>query len=208
MFSADDEFMDMTQSHTVSIASGSLAPAQRLDPGFNEFLVSLSKASETSGNPKIHRMKPNTALPSKQGMNTVGSVSQNKTPRAGAGKENWSLNTSRSSGKPFSGGIIGPEGDVSMDMTDVQTGHILGGDVSMNITEAQTGRIRVLTESDDPFQFLVPSQDLYPLCESQKTSDQTSGQQNSKGFGLSTHKGTEPTNYSLFRLKRTKEQSE
>ncbi|XP_072219003.1 uncharacterized protein [Leuresthes tenuis] len=169
MFTAGDEFMDMTQSHTVRIASGSLAPTQRLDPGFNEFLVSLSKPSETSGNPKSHRS--HTAPPSKQGMNTVGSVSQNKTPRAGAGKENWSLNTSRSSGEPLSAGIIGPKGDVSV-----------------NITEAQTGRIRVLTESDDPFQFLVPSQDLHPLCESQKTSEVTSGQQNSKGFRSSTHK--------------------
>ncbi|KAM4522447.1 uncharacterized protein knl1 [Odontesthes bonariensis] len=185
MFTADDEFMDMTRSHTVSIASGSLAPGQRLDPGFNEFLVRLSKPSESSGNPEIHRMKPNTAPPFKQGMDTVGSVSQNKTPRAGAGKENWSLNTSRSSGEPFSGGIISPKGGLS---TEVQTDHILGGDVSMDITEAQTGRIRVLTESDDPFQFLVPSQDLYPLCESQKKSDVTSGQQSRKGFRSPPHK--------------------
>lgn len=69
MFSAGDEFMDMTQSHTVNIASGSLAhmslkqtvdnspsqkeqqrdarvpgaPASRTDPGFQDFFTGLFK---------------------------------------------------------------------------------------------------------------------------------------------------------------------
>lgn len=71
MFSADDEFMDMTQSHTANIDSGPLVPQQMaadgLDPGFKQFLASLSKSSGPSVNPAItriaHTAEPLSVMP-------------------------------------------------------------------------------------------------------------------------------------------------
>lgn len=62
MCTADDEFMDMTQSHTSNIASGPLAPQQMaadgLDSEFKQFLSSLSKSSGPGVNPAMPRMMP------------------------------------------------------------------------------------------------------------------------------------------------------
>ncbi len=174
MFTAGDEFMDMTQSHTVNIASGSLAPSDQnldifhtrgkmhsalsleerkpetppgsstsgLDQGFDNFLASLSKTNAPSGNPVIARVVPPTAA------------------------------SSRSFGESFNGGAVCPENDVSMDMTEAQTGRIIG-----------------LTGSDDPFKFLFPTQDMYPHCESVKSAKTTSGQQLSEALGSSDRAG-------------------
>lgn len=178
VFTAGDEFMDMTQSHTVNIASGSLAPSKQKvdialsleerkretcgppglsasgsDRGFNNFLASLSKTSAPSGNPVIARVVPPTAA------------------------------STRSFGESFNGGAICPENDVSMDMTEAHTGRIVG-----------------LTGSDDPFKFLFPTQDMYPHCESVKSAEKTSGQQRSEAVGSSNRAGMGTTNLPVLFL--------
>ncbi|XP_035535175.1 kinetochore scaffold 1 [Morone saxatilis] len=191
IFTAGDEFMDVTRSHTVNIASGSLAPpnqncslgkmdnassleerkqkicgppgssANGVDLGFKNFLANLYEKSAPSGNPVIARMEPPTAAASsKETVSTNSSLSQLKTD---VSKENRPLNTTRSFGESFNGGAIGTENDASMDMTEaVQT---------------------VLTASDDPFQFLFPTQDMYPHRESLKKPERTSGR---KSAGMET----------------------
>ncbi|XP_008276592.1 protein CASC5 [Stegastes partitus] len=158
-----DELMDMTQSHTVNIASGSFAPdqtsASSFEPGFNNFLASLSKPSDPSSDPVSARMTPTAALSSAETTNTIGSLSQLKTPRAEVDKEYMSLST------------ICPEDDVSMDMTEAQTGRIIGG-----------------IGLEDPFQFLFPSQGIFPHCDSLKSPDIPPGQRSSEA---SNYKGME-----------------
>ncbi|XP_023270916.1 kinetochore scaffold 1 isoform X2 [Seriola lalandi dorsalis] len=177
MFTADDEFMDMTQSHTVNIAHGPLALQQMsaggLDTGFNNFLASLSKPSGPTVNPVIERMVPSTAASSKD-TNTNSSLSMPKTQRADVGKDNRLLNTSHSSGETSVGGAVCSENDMSMDLTEAQTGHIIG-----------------ITGSDDPFQFLLPTQDMYPHSESLKKANMTSAQKSSEALGSSNRTGME-----------------
>ncbi|GLD49688.1 uncharacterized protein AKAME5_000333900 [Lates japonicus] len=180
MFAADDDFMDMTQSHTVNIAGGPLAPQQMsadsLDPGFKSFLASLSKPSDPSVNPVIERVIHPTAASSKVTINTNSSLSQLKTPRADVGKDNRSLNTSRSFGESFVGGAVCPEDDVSMNMTEALTGNIIG-----------------VTGSDDPFQFLCPTQDMHPHSEGLKKAEIPPGQRNSEALASSSRTGMEKT---------------
>ncbi|XP_040921109.1 uncharacterized protein knl1 isoform X2 [Toxotes jaculatrix] len=174
MFTADDECMEMTQSHTVNIAHGPLASQQtsadQLDPGFKNFLASLSKPSGLSVNPVTERMIPATAASSKETVNVNSSLAQLKTPRADVGKDKWPLRTSQSFGED----TVCPENDVSMDMTEAQTGRIVG-----------------ITGSDDPFQFLCPTQDMYPQSESLKKAEMTSGQKDSEALGSCNRTGME-----------------
>lgn len=206
MFTAGDEFMDMTRSHTVNI--GSLAPSNQnvdilcsggkmnnassleerkremcglpgssangLDLGFKNFFAGLSKTSAPSGNPAIATMVPPSAASSKETVDRNRSLSQLKTD---VSKENRSLNATRSFGESFNGGAVCPENDVSMDMTEAQTGRIVG-----------------LTGSDDPFQFLFPTQDMYTHCESLKSAEMTSGQKISEALGSSIRTGMGTTN--------------
>uniref|UniRef100_A0A8C4GIP2 Knl1 C-terminal RWD domain-containing protein n=1 Tax=Dicentrarchus labrax TaxID=13489 RepID=A0A8C4GIP2_DICLA len=191
IFTAGDEFMDVTQSHTVNIASGSLAPpnqncslgkmdnassleerkqkicgppgssANGVDLGFKNFLANLYEKSAPSGSSVIARKEPPTAAASSKETVTNSSLSQLKTDGT---KENRPLNTTRSFGESFNGGAISTENDVSMDMTEaVQT--------------------TALTASDDPFQFLFPTQDMYPHRESLKKPERTSGR---KSAGMET----------------------
>lgn len=78
-------------------------------------------------------------------------------------KENWLLNTTQKFKEPFKG--------VTMDTTEAQTGHILEG------------------ELDDPFQFLLPTQDMYVQCESLKKADTASGQRKSEAVKSFNHEG-------------------
>lgn len=196
MFSAGDEFMDMTQSHTVNITSGALAPpiqnrthgkidnasslqerrratcglprssANGLDLGFKDFLTNLSK-SAPGGNPEIARVVPPTTASSKEAVDTNGCLSLLKTD---VHKEKQSLNTTTSIGDSLNGGALSPENDVSMDMTEAQTGYIVGWD-------------------DD---------DMYPHCESLKMAEKMSGQKNSEAPGSSNSAGIESTNFLIF----------
>nr|XP_019953020.1 PREDICTED: protein CASC5 [Paralichthys olivaceus] len=175
-FTEDEEFMDMTQSHTVGIARGPLAPQQvspqGLDSGFKSFLTGLSKPTVPSVNPVIERVVPLAAASSQKTVNMNRSLCELKTPLPDAGKENWSLNTSRSCRESSNGGEICPDTDVTMEMTETQTGHIFGND-----------------GSDDPFQFLFPTRDMYPHSENLKKAEMTSGQKNSKVLGSLKHAG-------------------
>ncbi|XP_033504979.2 uncharacterized protein knl1 [Epinephelus lanceolatus] len=195
MFTAGDEFMDMTQCHTVNISSGSVAPPNQnvdifptrekrdkassatmlqerkretcgapgssahVDPEFQNFLSALFKPSASSGNP------PPPASSSQEAVNTNSSLSQVNSD----GEEKRAQNKSRSFGGSLNVGTVCPENDVSMDMT-----------------EAQTGRITALAGSDDPFQFLFPTQDMYSQGDSQKKQEKTSGQKNCTGLETSS----------------------
>uniref|UniRef100_A0A8D3CIU6 Knl1 C-terminal RWD domain-containing protein n=1 Tax=Scophthalmus maximus TaxID=52904 RepID=A0A8D3CIU6_SCOMX len=176
MFSADDEFMDMTQSHTVNIARGPLAPQQEsaggLDLGFKNFLTGLSKPTGPGVKPVIERMLPSAAASSKETITTSSSSSQLKTSKADPGKDNRSPNTSRRFGQSSTAGGICPEVDVGMDLTEAQTGRIIG-----------------IAGSDDPFQFLFHTQDLYPHGGGLNKTEKTSGQKNSEALGSSNRTG-------------------
>lgn len=174
MFSADDEFMNMSQSHTVNIAHGPLAPQQMsadgLDTGSKGFLSSLSRPS---GHTAAEEIVPPTAGSFKAAINTNGSLSQLKT-QANVSTDKQSLTTSWSSGESSIGGATCPKYDMSMDMTETQTGRIIG-----------------VTGSDNPFQFLLPTQDMYPHNESLKKAEMTSGQKSSETLGSSNRIGME-----------------
>lgn len=145
MFTADNEFMDQTRSHTVTIASGILSPqpisADGLDPEFKNFFASLSNPCGRSGNPMISKMGPTTSGSSKDSTNMISSLCQLKTAQADKNKENQLVNSTRSFGQSFSRSAMCSENDESMDMTEAHTGHIRG-----------------CTGSVDPFQFLLPTQ--------------------------------------------------
>ncbi|KAK9531311.1 hypothetical protein VZT92_010744 [Zoarces viviparus] len=87
------------------------------------------------------------------------------------------------------GGTVCPEEDVSMDMT-----------------EAQTGRIRGPTGSDDPFQFNFPTQDMYPQSGSVKKQEMTSGQQHNEVLGSSNHTGLDTSLNASLKTKVQKHQ--
>ncbi|XP_058469554.1 uncharacterized protein knl1 isoform X2 [Solea solea] len=162
MFSADDEFMDMTQSHTINISRGSQkASADGLDSGFKNALSGLSKPTGLSMNPMIKRAVPSTAPSFKETSNANNRFSHHKTPRADVGKANRLVDTSGSCSSARS--AVSPEKDMGMD-----------------ITESQTGRIIEMADSDDPFNFLFPTQDMYSQSESLKKAELTSGQKNSE----------------------------
>uniref|UniRef100_A0A3Q3KN15 Knl1 C-terminal RWD domain-containing protein n=1 Tax=Monopterus albus TaxID=43700 RepID=A0A3Q3KN15_MONAL len=96
MFTADNEFMDQTRSHTVTIASGILSPqpisADGLDPEFKNFFASLSNPCDCSGNPMISKMGPTTSGSSKDSTNMISSLCQLKTAQADKNKENQLVN--------------------------------------------------------------------------------------------------------------------
>lgn len=149
MFSTDDAFMDITHGQTINIANNAelgadislpnydgfpagvmdrtlssrptSLPGPCLDPGFENFLASLFKPSGPSVNPP-----------------GLFSVPQIKTQRAGLDKENQapspgpaargqSLITLRKTDQPSPRGeTLCPQSDVSMDMTETETGRIQG----------------------------------------------------------------------------------
>ncbi|KAM6906808.1 uncharacterized protein PEZ65_017961 [Lycodopsis pacificus] len=281
---ASDGAMDMSLSHNLSTGSVSvptsrnmdlrvdkrnkLSPAPTLDAGFENFLASLSKPSDSGVNPVI-----TTLAPAASSERANCSTAQIQTQRADVDKENQaptsvsavmekSLSSSRKVAEFSFGRSLCPEEDLSMDRTEAPTGRILGltdddgpfqwrfpiqemyshhdsrvsqtkektkkeqiskpqapvnpqdmtslknpsqhdfnqrheqslntsrasgesfdggtvcpeEDVSMDMTEAQTGRIRGPTGSNDPFQFLFPTQDMYTSCGSVKKQEMTSGQ--------------------------------
>ncbi|XP_031717532.1 kinetochore scaffold 1 isoform X2 [Anarrhichthys ocellatus] len=92
-------------------------------------------------------------------------------------------------GDSSNGGTVCPEEDVSMDMTG-----------------AQTGRIRGLTGSDDPFQFLSPTQEMYPQSGSVKKQEMTSGQQHNEVLGSSNHTGLDTSLTASLKTKVQKHQ--
>ncbi|XP_056284455.1 uncharacterized protein LOC130202747 [Pseudoliparis swirei] len=179
--------MDITRSRNGNIGSVSLpnsrnmdlrveksnvsSSALTLDPGFENFLASLYKPSEPSVNPVIATMTPAASTE-----RTNVSVAQLKTQRADVGKENQaptsvpavmekSLGTSRKIDELSYGNALCPEDDSRMDMTEAQTGRILG-----------------CSDDDDPFQCLFPTQEMYSRLDSRvsQTKEKTTPQQISK----------------------------
>lgn len=106
MCAADDEFMEMTQSHTSNIASGPLTPQQMagdgLDVEFKQFLLSLSKSSGPGVNPAITRMMPTAELLSV----TLEDCESLKRVEVTAGQKNSEVHPARSSYKGIE--IISP----------------------------------------------------------------------------------------------------
>lgn len=64
-------------------------------------------------------------------------------------------------------------------------------DVSMDMTEAQTGRILGITGADDPLQCLFLTQDMYPQSGHLKKAEIPSRQQHSEALGSCNRKGME-----------------
>ncbi|XP_036003483.1 uncharacterized protein LOC105935411 [Fundulus heteroclitus] len=143
------------------------------DLRFTEFPVSFPKTS--IGNPENPRIQPPSST---QTVGAGGSLSQHELWRNDIDQENCPARTRRSWREPLS--VISPEGDISMEMTAAQTGHIMGGDVSMEMTDFQTGRIT----------------EILPLCESQKKEAFTLEQQNIDR-PQSSHEGMETSKTSV-----------
>ncbi|XP_074541813.1 uncharacterized protein knl1 isoform X2 [Halichoeres trimaculatus] len=158
MFTADGGSMDKT----INTPSGSAAlPGSRnmdlraekkntaslglpLDPEFESFFASLSQPSRSSVNPVV----PRTSLPPGASSRvTNNSFSQLQTQQAGLDKENQAPS-------------FVP--DVFEKTMNASLALFPDDDVSMDMTEAQTGRIQAFSDNDDnPFQFLFPSQEMY-----------------------------------------------
>ncbi|XP_026197742.1 kinetochore scaffold 1 isoform X2 [Anabas testudineus] len=184
---AENKSMDMTLGHTVRITSGSESlPSGRnidlsvekknrssslacLDPEFENFLASLSKSGGPLVNPVITKISP--VGTSSEVKNC--SLAQNKTEMNDVDKENqiptsasFALDKSRTSrkiGESSYGRALCPEDNMSMDITEAQTGRIQGSD------------------DDDFFRCLFPSQEMYSQSDKRvsQTSEMTSKQQQS-----------------------------
>ncbi|CAN9507954.1 unnamed protein product [Ophioblennius macclurei] len=140
LFAADDDFMELTQSHTGHIASASVASelmsANTFNPGFKN--VPASHPSGPAGIPDMGRAT-STAAPTSD---TNVSLSLPKTLEAHADKENDPPDLGRSFGRSFGRSALCPI-DAGVSVTEHQERSILGGDVSMDMTD-------VLTESLAP----------------------------------------------------------
>lgn len=133
----ENDFMDITRSHTVDASSG--------------FSAKILTGSSDPSPKKVQSKSSDPSLCIREG--------------------SWSMN--RSSTEL---GGDDPEGDVSMEMTEVQTGRIEG-----------------LSDSQDPLQFLISSrEEVFPLSRSQDKADAASGQANIRGSSSSQGKAAAP----------------
>lgn len=171
MFGARDASWDMTSSvpallptsmnlnSTVekSIISSAMP---LLHPGYENC---FSKISGPSVNPLTTRTTPAAGTSSEKGnismaqMKTFCVDEENRFPTSAV--KNKSLNTSRKIGDFSYGSAISPQDDLSMDMTEAQTGRIL--------------RSTDDDDDDDPFQCLFPTQEMYSQHENR--TPQTAG---------------------------------
>ncbi|KAK5852706.1 hypothetical protein PBY51_006554 [Eleginops maclovinus] len=164
MFSAHDASMDLTSSQTVKIASvpvslptstslnsrvekrNTSSAMPLLDSGLENFMACLSKTSGPSFNPVTTRTMPAAGASSEKENRSMAQMraiyvdEENRVPTSAV-----KLNTSRKIGDFFYGSEISPQDDLSMDMTEAQTGRILGP----------------TDDDDDPFQCLFPTQEMY-----------------------------------------------
>lgn len=202
MFTADDGSMDVTLNHTVNITSGPVSlptsrsmdlnvekknissPVPCLDPGFENFLASLFKPSGPNANPEITRMTLPSGISSAE---RNSSLAQIKTQRTGVDKENQapssvsammekSVITPRKTDQSSYGSVLCPKSDVSMDMT-----------------ETETGRIQGFPDDDNSF----PAQEMYPHLDHRvsQTAEKTKKQQSSRTMASFNPKGIEFTIY-------------
>ena len=143
MFPADDASMGMSllpaRKKDLSVEKRNVSSSvSSLDQGFENFLASLSKPGGPSSLATV---------------DTNMSVAHVKTRKVNVDKENLlpasvsavmekSLNKPRKAEESSYG--LGPDVDVSM-----------------NLTEVQTGRILSVADDDNPFQCLFPTKDMY-----------------------------------------------
>lgn len=161
-FSGDDACMDVTQSHTVNIATDVKLP---LDLPSDSFCPVKKQESEKRG---PLRDRSSSALSSDQGFNSgVEPVIARMTPKAA---------TSSSINDLSSWDQMCPEDDVSMDMT-----------------EAQTGKILEMSDSGH-LQLHLSSQDMSYQHGDLKKPEMTSHLQSTEVLRSSHCKGMEATN--------------
>lgn len=203
MSTADSRSMDNTQSRTVSMTSESeslpsginmdmsiekktlSSSLPCLDPEFENFLESLSKSSFPLANPVTTKMTPagtssevkNCSLAQiKPQMNDVDK--ENQVPASAS----FALDKSSISSKicePSYRSALCPEDDMSMDITEAQTGCIQGSD-------------------DDFFQCLFPTQEMYSQSDkrvSQTSEVKSKEQQSGNMLSSPEAKGMEVTNW-------------
>lgn len=204
MFTTDDGSKDMTLNHSVNTKSGpvSLSTSRSmdlnaevrnissavpsLDPGFENFLASLFKTSGPSSNPEITRTTPPAGGSSSETnsslaqMKSFGVDKENQASNSLSAQVEKSLNVPNKTDHSSYGSQLCPKSDISMDMTEAQTGCIQGF-------------------LDDVESF--PTQELYPHLDHRmsRTAEKTKQQQSSTTLASLTPKGIEllPTN--LFR---------
>ncbi|XP_032399620.1 uncharacterized protein knl1 [Etheostoma spectabile] len=205
MFSAGDEFMNMTQSHTVNIASSLLPPPnQNLDIvhtlGKMDNASSLEERKhEAGGAPGLSANAMDLGFEdflsslSKPGASSGNPAIARAIPSAAASsKETVDINSSlfqlRSNVCKVSQSLI-----TSRSVEKSFNGSTISpeNDVSTYMTKVQTDRIIGPTASDDPFRCHFPTQEMYSRCEGLKKQEMTSGQKNSEALGSSNCAGME-----------------
>ncbi|KAI4801587.1 hypothetical protein KUCAC02_019472 [Chaenocephalus aceratus] len=170
MFGARDASRDMTPSVPAllptsmnlnsTVEKSNISSAMPLlHPGYENC---FSKISGPSVNPLTTRTTPAAGISSEKGnismaqMKTFCVDEENRFPTSAV--KNKSLNTSRKIGDFSYGSAISPQDDLSMDMTEAQTGRILRSTDD---------------DDDDPFQCLFPTQEMYSQHENR--TPQTAG---------------------------------
>lgn len=203
MSAADSRSMDNTSSRTVSMTnrSGSLPSGRNmdlsvekntlssslpcLDPEFEDFLASLSKSSCPLVNPVITKMTPTGT--SSEVKNC--SLAQIKTQMNDVDKENQ---------VPASASFALDKSSLCRKICESSYRSVLcpEDDVSMDITEAQTGRIQG-SDDDDFFRCLFPTQEMYSQSDkrvSQTLEVKSKQQQSSNMLSSPDPKGMEIAN--------------
>lgn len=184
MFTMEDVSKDLTLSR--SAASGSVSTGRNMDLcvekrnvstsglGFDDFLATLFNPSGPSSNTAIVRTTPPAGSAQMNTQNTDVDK-ENLAPASFPTVMEKSLNNTRKVGGPFYEGTLCPEDDVCMDMTEAQTGRILGVD-----------------DDDDPFRCLFSTQEMYTHPDkrlTQTTEMKTKQQPGSKTSASADLKG-------------------
>ncbi|MED6289311.1 hypothetical protein CHARACLAT_001596 [Characodon lateralis] len=171
-FAADDGAMDMTECLTMNIPSN-LAPdlitsvRKRDDPLENKFLSSRS-LDPAQDNPLTNFLTPNDC--------DADPMVARMTAAAAA--------------ESSDGFTVYQEDD--MDITEAQTGRILGDEVSTNLTGVQTGRMAVIPQKQEPLQAVSPTEGMHGQSVHGKMEGMKH-QQCNEAFGASNYAGPYPS---------------
>ncbi|XP_028253813.1 uncharacterized protein knl1 isoform X2 [Parambassis ranga] len=186
MFTMEDVSKDLTLSHRVT--SGSVSTGRNMDVcvekrnlsrsslGFDDFLATLFNTSGPSTNTAVTRTTP-PAGPAQINAQNADVDKENQAPPSARAVKEKSLNNTRKVGGLFCESTLCPEDDVCMDMTEAQTGRILG-----------------VNDDDDPFRCLFPTQEMYAHPDkrlTQTTEMKTKLQPGSKTSASADLKGME-----------------
>lgn len=238
-FTADDAGMDVTQSHTVNIVTGlktQLHKNEDFSPTFGDKTVRFSDDDVAMDMTQCLTINvasnlASDSIPSVKNQEhlTKEVPSQNQPsfiPSLDPGSDNLRISLSRSndhSSNPVTAETVSttarssdglkiyPGDDLSMDMTDVKMGNILGGDagmdlvepetgyilgdnINMNMTEVQMGHIVEIPTTDDPLHCLLPRNGMCPQSIVLKKTENTSHQKRNEVLGPSKYTGIEMAN--------------